>query len=52
VTLDQALSSDLSKPGDRFDATVSEPVVMDGKTVILRVPTLRGGSLTRGNPED
>jgi len=34
VTLDQALSSDLSKPGDRFDATVSEPVVIDGKTAI------------------
>src|SRR5258707_11223885 len=34
VTLDQALSSNLSKPGDRFDATVSEPVVIDGKTVI------------------
>jgi hypothetical protein len=34
VTLDQALSSDLSKAGDRFQATVSEPVVIDGKTVI------------------
>src|SRR5467141_4402646 len=34
VTLDQALSSDLSKAGDRFDARVSEPVVIDGKTVI------------------
>jgi hypothetical protein len=34
VTLDQALSSDLSKAGDRFEATVSEPVVIEGKTVI------------------
>jgi hypothetical protein len=34
VTLDQALSSDLSKAGDRFQATVSEPVVIDSKTVI------------------
>ena len=34
VTLDQALASDQSKPGDHFDATVSEPVVVDGKTVI------------------
>jgi hypothetical protein len=34
VTLDQALSSKQSNPGDRFEATVSEPVVVDGKTVI------------------
>jgi hypothetical protein len=34
VTLDQALASNQSRPGDHFDATVSEPVVMDGKTVI------------------
>lgn len=34
VTLDQALATDQSKPGDRFDATVSEPVIIDGKTVI------------------
>jgi len=34
VTLDQALASNQSKPGDHFDATVSEPVVIDGKTVI------------------
>jgi hypothetical protein len=36
VTLDQALASDESRPGDRFEATVSEPVVIDGKTVIPR----------------
>lgn len=34
VTLDQALATDQSRPGDRFEATVSEPVVLDGKTVI------------------
>src|SRR6266403_3998339 len=34
VTLDQALATDQSRPGDHFDATVSEPVVVDGKTVI------------------
>ena len=34
VTLDQALSSRQNNPGDHFEATVSEPVVQDGKTVI------------------
>ena len=34
VTLDQALASNQSRPGDHFDATVSEPVVVDGKTII------------------
>lgn len=34
VTLDQALATNQCKPGDHFDATVSEPVVVDGKTVI------------------
>jgi hypothetical protein len=34
VTLDQAVTSNQSRPGDHFDATVSEPVVVDGKTVI------------------
>jgi hypothetical protein len=34
VTLDQAVASNQSRPGDHFDATVSEPVVVDGKTVI------------------
>jgi hypothetical protein len=34
VTLDQALSSAQSRPGDHFEATVSEPVIIDGKTVI------------------
>jgi len=34
ITLDQAVASDQSRPGDHFEATVSEPVVVDGKTVI------------------
>src|SRR5262249_50332818 len=34
VTLDQAVASDQNRPGDRFEATVSEPVVIDGKTII------------------
>src|SRR5258707_7687396 len=34
VTLDQAVSSNRSNPGDHFEATVSEPVIIDGKTVI------------------
>lgn len=34
VTLDQAVASNQNRPGDHFEATVSEPVVVDGKTVI------------------
>lgn len=34
VTLNSALSSNHSNPGDHFGATVSQPVVIDGKTVI------------------
>jgi len=34
VTLDQAVASDENRPGDHFEATVSEPVVIEGKTVI------------------
>ncbi len=34
VTLNSALSSNRSNPGDRFGATVSEPVIVNGKTVI------------------
>jgi hypothetical protein len=34
VTLDQAVTSNQSRPGDHFDATISESVVVDGKTVI------------------
>ncbi len=34
VTLNQTLASNQNSSGDRFEATVSEPVVIDGKTVI------------------
>ncbi len=34
VTLDQALASDQSRPGEHFEATVSEPVLINGKAVI------------------
>ncbi len=34
VTLDQSVATNRSKPGDHFEATVSEPVVINGKTVI------------------
>jgi hypothetical protein len=34
VTLDQGLASDQSRPGDHFEATVSEPIVINEHTVI------------------
>ncbi|MGH9563378.1 MAG: hypothetical protein ACRD3S_18140 [Terracidiphilus sp.] len=34
VTLNSALSSNRSNPGDIFEATVSQPVVINGQTVI------------------
>lgn len=34
VTLDQAVASDENRPGDHFEARVSQPVIVDGKTVI------------------
>lgn len=34
VVLNSALSSNRSNPGDHFEATVSQPVVINGKTVI------------------
>jgi hypothetical protein len=34
VTLDQALASNQSRPGDHFEATVAEPIVIDEKTII------------------
>lgn len=34
VTLDHAVASDANRPGDHFAATVSQPVVIEGKTVI------------------
>lgn len=34
VSLDQGVSSNQSRPGDHFEASVADPVVIDGKTVI------------------
>ncbi|MFI5092388.1 MAG: hypothetical protein WCE50_03000 [Candidatus Acidiferrum sp.] len=34
VTLDQAIASNENRPGDHFEATVSQPVVIEGRTVI------------------
>ncbi len=42
VTLDQALASNRSSPGDHFAATVSEPVVVDGRVVIPRGAHVQG----------
>ena len=42
VTLDQAVTSNQSRPGDHFDATVSRPVVIDGETVIPQGARAKG----------
>ena len=42
VTLDQALSSDKNKPGDRFEATTSKGIVIDNKTVIPQGAQIEG----------
>jgi hypothetical protein len=36
VTLDQAISSEDSRSGQAFDATVSDAIVVDGKTVVAK----------------
>ena len=42
ITLDQALRSDRNKAGDRFDATVSQPVVVNDRTVIPQGSRVKG----------
>jgi len=42
VTLDQALASDQSRPGDHFDATISEPIVVADKTVVPKGAHVEG----------
>lgn len=42
VRLDNALASDQARSGDQFSATVSEPVVEDGKTVIPQGAPVKG----------
>jgi hypothetical protein len=54
VTLNQELTSNQSRPGDHFEATVSEPIIIDGKTVVpkgakvtgLVVDAVQSGRLT------
>jgi len=42
VTLNQAVASDQTRPGDHFEATVSQPVVIADKTVIPRGTPVEG----------
>jgi hypothetical protein len=42
VRLDNALSTNQNRPGDQFTATVSDPVVLNGKTVIPEGATATG----------
>jgi hypothetical protein len=42
VTLDQGISSNQNRPGDHFEATISEPVVMNDKTVIPQGTPVEG----------
>lgn len=42
VTLNQSISSDGNRAGDRFVATVSDPVIVDGKTVIPEGSRVQG----------
>ena len=42
VTLDHSLASDQNEPGDHFEATVSEPVVIEDKTVIPQGAAVEG----------
>ena len=42
VTLDQALSSEDNRTGEDFDASVSAPIVVDGKTIIPKGARAQG----------
>ncbi len=42
VTLDQSLATNKNKAGDHFQATVSQPVVVDGNTVIPKGARVEG----------
>jgi hypothetical protein len=42
VTLDQGISSNQNRPGDHFEATISEPVVLNDKTVIPQGTPVEG----------
>jgi hypothetical protein len=42
VTLDQGISSNQNRPGDHFEATISEPVVLNDRTVIPQGTPVEG----------
>jgi hypothetical protein len=42
VRLDQAVASDQNRPGDHFTATVSEPIVLDNKTIVPQGAEVEG----------
>lgn len=42
VTLDQGISSNQNRPGDHFEATVAEPVVLNSKVVIPQGTPVEG----------
>jgi hypothetical protein len=42
VRLDQPLTTQMNRVGDKFNATLAEPVTLDGETVIPAGTTLRG----------
>lgn len=42
VTLDQTLSSERSRSGEEFEASLSEPVILDGTQIIPRGARVRG----------
>jgi len=42
ITLIDAVSSDKNRPGDKFAASLAEPIVIDGKTVLSKGTKLRG----------
>ncbi len=46
VRLDQTLDTDENQPGDKFDATLIEPVVVDGRTVIPKGTRFQGSITT------
>ena len=42
VTLNQAVTSDQNRPGDHFEATVSEPIIVADKTIIPKGAAVEG----------
>src|SRR5207302_305111 len=42
IALIDAVSSDRSRPGDSFMATLAEPIVVDGKTLLEKGTRVRG----------